>query len=77
MIDKLKTIFFFSERLMGSLLCHCGYFPVRRRNDGVPTSEGIHYIICNLAGFGFVCNVRVFVESEVKIHQITSDSEMF
>jgi hypothetical protein len=59
------------------LLRHCGYFPVGRLDGGVPSSEGNHYIICNLAGFRFVCNVRVFVESEVKIHQITGDSEMF
>ena len=31
----------------------------------------------NLAGFGFVCNICVFVEGEVKIHQITGNSEMF
>ena len=63
--------------MMDSLLRHCGYFSVGRRNDGIPTSEGIHHIMCNLACFGLVCNVRVFVEGEVKIHQITSDSEMF
>ena len=40
---------------------HCGYFSVRQPNNGVPTttsrtSEGIHYIIWNFAGFGFVSN---------------------
>jgi hypothetical protein len=59
------------------LLRHCGYFSVGRPSAGFPTSEGIHYIIYNFAGFDFVCNVRVFVEGEIKIHQITGDSEMF
>ena len=53
-----------------SLLRHCGYFSesVGGLDTGVPTSEGIHYIIFNLAGFGVVCNIRVFVECEVEIH---------
>ena len=39
-------------------------------------SEGIHYIIGNFAGLFFVSDIRIFVDNEVKIHQITVDSEM-
>ena len=53
-----------------SLLRHYGYFSesVGGLDIRVPTSEGIHYIIFNLAGFGVVCNIRVFIECEVEIH---------
>ena len=39
-------------------------------------SEGVHYIISNFADLSFVCDIRIFVDNEVKIDQIASDSEM-
>ena len=40
-------------------------------------SESIHYIGRNFAGLGFVCDVCIFVEGEIKVHQIAGDSQMF
>ena len=34
-----------SLKIDNSLLSHCGYFSVGRLDAGVPTPEGIHYII--------------------------------
>jgi hypothetical protein len=66
-----------SLKVYNPLLRHCGYSTVRRLNAGLPISEGSHYIVSNFGGLYFVCDVRIFVEGEVKIHQIAGDSEMF
>ena len=39
-------------------------------------SEGIHYITRNFANLTFVCDIRIFVDDEVKVDQIAGDSEM-
>ena len=56
---------------------HCGYFTVRRLSGDVPTFEDIHYVVNNFSSLDFVCEIHIFVKSEVKIHQIAGDSEMF
>lgn len=39
-------------------------------------SEGIHYVISNIADLSFICDIRIFVNDEVKVDQIAGDSEM-
>ena len=60
-----------------SLLRHCGYFTVGQLNAGISISEGSHYVVRDFGGFGLVRDVCIFVEGEVKVHQITGDSKMF
>ena len=50
---------------------------MRRLNVGLSISEDSHYIVSNFGCLCFVCDVCIFVEGEVEIHQIASDSEMF
>jgi hypothetical protein len=66
-----------SLKIDDPLLRHCGYFTVGQLNAGLSISEGSHYIVSNFGGLGLVCNVRIFVEGEVKVHQIAGDSKMF